>query len=204
MMMNLESTLSIEHEQGAKQGDLDLLLNRASAIKLTEPGPNATQIDCMLRAAVTAPDHGRIRPWRFVVMTGDGRKQLGELLAKSKKASSPDTSDEELEKIRGKPLRAPLVIVLACEPNFENYKVPVVEQQLAVGAAGTHLMLAAKALGFGSNWKTGSAAHDPVIISGLGFSDAASIIGFFYIGTEPKGSPLARATIAEVVTYRAG
>src|SRR3546814_11493139 len=77
----------------------------------------------------------------------------------------------------------------------KTHKVPVIEQQYAAAAAGAHLMLAAKALGFGSNWKTGAPAYHPIVRNGLGFGDDVAIIGFFYIGTEPKPSPLQRASI---------
>src|SRR3546814_10363340 len=80
-------------------------------------------------------------------------------------------------------------------------RVPVIEQQLAVGGAGAHRMLAAKALGFGSSWKTGSSAYHRIVRNGLGFGEDATVIGFFYVGTEPKPSPLARASTEDVVQY---
>jgi nitroreductase len=190
----LTSDISIEHSS------LKLLLTRASALKFAEPGPSREQIDSMLKAAVTAADHGRIRPWRFVVMQGEGRKRLGDLLAKVQAAIKPDTSEDTLEKTREKALRAPLVIAVVCQAD-SSHDVPVLEQQFATAAAGAQLMLAARALGFGSNWKTGTPAYHPIMREGLGFGAQDAIIGFFYIGSEPKASPLPRASTEAVVQF---
>lgn len=133
-------------------------------------------------------------------MEGDGRLRLGRLLAASQARAKPNQSPESLEKAQLKALRAPVVIAVVCKGN-PDHKVPLVEQQLAVGAATAQLMLAAKALGFGSSWKTGSPAYDPLLIEGLGFSSADSVIGFIYIGTETEASPARRATIEGVVEY---
>jgi nitroreductase len=198
--MNYEGNLSVDNSSPDESNSIDLLINRASALRLAEPGPTQEQIDSILKAAVTAADHGRIRPWRFIVMQGEGRKRLGNLMAEAQRATKAEISQEELEKTRGKAMRAPVVIALACKADAAH-KVPVFEQQLAVAAAGAHLMLAAKALGFGSNWKTGSAAYHPIIRTGLGLTAEDSIIGFFYIGTEPQPSPLSRASIEGVVDY---
>lgn len=180
---------------------IDLLLSRSSAARLIEPAPTPAEVETMLKASVTAPDHGRIRPWRFVVMRGEGRARLGALMAEALRASNAEVSEPEMERERGKPLRAPLVICLAAQPN-PAHKVPVIEQVFAATAAGAQLMLAANALGYGAAWRTGGAAHNPLVRRGLGFAEDASIIGFFYIGAvDPGGSRLPRAPIASVVQY---
>lgn len=198
--MGRQDALSINDPSLDKIKPIDLLIQRASALKLTEPGPTQEQVEIILKAAVTAADHGRIRPWRFVVMRGEGRKRLGDLMADAQRAIQPEISEEALEKVRAKAMRAPLVIALVCQANT-THKVPLIEQQLATGAAGAHLMLAAKALGFGSSWKTGTPAYDPAVRTGLGFGPDDSVVGFFYIGTELQTSPLARASIESVVQY---
>jgi nitroreductase len=179
---------------------IDLLLHRASALRLAEPGPTREQIDIILKAAVTAADHGRIRPWRFVVMQGDGRKRLGHLMATEQRAAKPEVAEADLEKTRAKAMRAPVVIALVCKANA-THKVRVFEQQLAAAAAGAQLLLAANALGFGANWRTGDAAYHPIVRTGLGYGADDAIIGFFYIGTDPQPSSLPRASIESVVTY---
>lgn len=180
---------------------LGLLLSRSSAARFEAPAPRDAEIDLMLRAAVTAADHGRIRPWRFIVMEGDGRKRLSALMVEALRARNPNASDEELQKEGGKALRPPVVIALIAQPD-RNHKVPVEEQIHATAAAGAHLMLAANALGYGCAWKTGAAATDPIVRKGLGFGDGDVIVGFFYIGTDPAGgSPLPRAAIDGVTQF---
>jgi nitroreductase len=179
---------------------IDLLTRRASAVRLTDPGPTRQQIDMILTAAVTAADHGRIRPWRFVVMQGDGRNRLANLMAEEQRTANPEISEAELEKASAKAMRGPVVIALVCKANAAH-KVPVFEQQLAVAAAGAHLMLAANALGFGANWRTGAPAYHPIVRQGLGFGVDDAIIGFFYIGTDTQPSPIPRASIESVVQY---
>ncbi|ARR55183.1 nitroreductase [Rhizorhabdus wittichii DC-6] len=179
---------------------MDLLTKRASAIKLTEPGPSAEQLSSILKAAVSAADHGRLRPWRMVVIQGEGRKRLGDLLAEAQREANPEISEAQLDQARAKAMRAPTIVALLCEVD-DTSKVPAIEQQFAVAAAGAHLMLATRALGFGSTWKTGSAAYHPIVRKGLGCSEDGTVIGFFYIGTEPKPSPLARASTEAVVRY---
>jgi nitroreductase len=192
--------LSNDSANSVGPSTIDFLLRRASAVRLAEPGPTREQIDIILKAAVTAADHGRIRPWRFVVMQGDGRKRLANLMAEEQHAANPEISEADLEKTRAKAMRAPVVIALACKANA-SHKVQVFEQQLAVAAAGAHLMLAANALGFGANWRTGAAAYHPIVRKGLGFGADDAIIGFFYIGTNPQPSPMPRASIESVVQY---
>lgn len=186
---------------GTPNDIIDLLLRRASALKFAEPGPTGTQLQQILSAAVTAADHGRLRPWRFIVFEGAGRERLGDLMAAQLRADKPGAEAAELEKAREKALRAPTVVALVCKPVI-GHKVPVFEQQAAVAAAGAYLMLAANALGFGAAWKTGAAAYHPTVRAGLGLADEDSIIGIFYVGTEQQRSPLPRATLEDVVEYQ--
>ena len=179
---------------------LDLLVTRASSARFVEPGPTAAQVTQMLQAAVTAADHGRLRPWRFVIMQSDGREKLGALMAEHARAGKPDASEQELESARAKALRAPLVIALISKPTVDH-KVPVIEQHFATAAAGAQLMLAANALGFGAAWKTGAASRHPTVRSGFGLEEQDMIVGFFYIGTNAQPMPLPRATIDAVVEY---
>ena len=186
---------------GASPVAIDLLLHRASGLKFAEPGPTEAQLQQILSAAVTAADHGRLRPWRFIVFEGSGRERLGDLMAEQVRADKPEAEDKDLDKARAKALRAPVVIALICKPTL-GHKVPVIEQQAAVAAAGAHLMLAANSLGFGAAWKTGAAAHHRAVQRGLGLEDHDTIVGLFYIGTEPNPSPLPRATLESVVQYQ--
>jgi nitroreductase len=170
---------------------IDLLLNRRSARMLGEPAPDDAALDLILSSAARAPDHGRLRPWRFVLVRGEARGRFGDLLADHLRRTHPQTPPESLQRERGKALRAPLIVVVAarCQTGI---KIPVVEQLLACAAAAHAIMLAAQALGFNSMWKTGAAAYDSAVKEGLGLEAGDSIVGFMYLGTEtgPEGPQL--------------
>ena len=171
---------------------LEALTTRASPKELGEPAPDDDALARMLAAAVAAPDHGRLRPWRFIAVRGAARERLGEVLAESLRARDPAAPAPLIEKEAAKPLRAPLVLVAAAKL-LANHKIPVVEQIVAVGAAAQNLIVAAHALGFGASWKTGAPAYDDRVKRALGLDAADRILGFLYLGT-PKGgaAPLAR------------
>jgi nitroreductase len=165
---------------------LELLHTRQSAGKLQEPGPDDMELAEIFRSAVTAPDHGRLRPWRFVVIREEARERFGEVMASALKSRRPDTSPEMLERERAKPTRAPLIVVVAA--HFQVGKIPEIEQALAVGAAAQNIMLAAHALGFGAMWRTGDVAYDASVKTALGLDPNDAIVGLIYLGT-PAGDP---------------
>ncbi len=166
---------------------LQALISRRSPPKLVEPAPNDAQLSEILAAAIRAPDHGRLRPWRFIVLRGEARERLGTVLADALKARAPDVPDDVLGRERQKPLRAPLMVVVAASL-IEGHKIPVIEQVLAAGAAAQNLVLAAHAMGFGAMWRTGDPAYDPRVKTALGLAPADAIVGFMYLGT-PQGRP---------------
>lgn len=161
---------------------LEALTTRASPIALREPAPDGAALALILRAASRAPDHGRLKPWRFIVVDGAARHALGEVLATALKRREPDLPDSALAKERGKTLRAPLIIVVAAHLR-DNRKVPAVEQIIAAGAAAQNILVAAHALGFGAFWRTGAAAYDDAVKTALGLVASDAIIGFLYLGT---------------------
>ncbi|HUA89229.1 MAG TPA: nitroreductase [Steroidobacteraceae bacterium] len=163
---------------------IDLLLKRRSARSLTEPAPDAAALELILASAARAPDHGRLRPWRFVVIRAAARERFGDLLAEQLRRAHPGSTPETLERERGKALRAPLIVVVGAHLNTQMPKVPPVEQLLAVGAAAEAMMLAAVALGFNGMWKTGAPAYDEQVKAALGFESGDAIVGFMYLGTE--------------------
>lgn len=171
---------------------IDLLLTRRSARALTEPAPDAAALELIFASAARAPDHGRLRPWRFVIIRGEARTHFGEVLAAHLQRTHANLTEETLQRERGKALRAPLVVVVAAHLNDAVKKVPVVEQLLAAGAAAHAMMLAAVALGFNAMWKTGAAAYDDAVKAALGLQPADAIVGFVYLGTEvvPAAPPV--------------
>jgi len=178
---------------------IDALTRRVSGSDLVEPAPDALDLHSMLAAAVRAPDHGRLRPWRFTVLRGDARKRLGALLAHAYRRRHPEATPEQLEKETHRPLRAPLVVVVGAKLDHAC-KIPAIEQILAAGAAAQNIMVAAFALGYGCAWKTGEAAYDTEIKAAFGLEPADAIVGFLYLGTNAKPpSPAIPVDVAEHV-----
>jgi nitroreductase len=162
---------------------IDALLTRRSATALTDPAPDEAALGLIFSSATRAPDHGRLRPWRFVVVRGDARARFGELLADHLRRTHAQVSEETLQRERLKAFRAPLIVVVAahCNPAL---KIPVIEQTLSAAAAAHAMMLAAFALGFNAMWKTGGPAYDAAVKTALGFKPGDAIAGFLYFGTE--------------------
>ena len=162
---------------------IDALLARRSARALTEPAPDAGALELMFAAAARAPDHGRLRPWRFVVVRGDARERFGALLADQLHHTHPQIGAESLERERLKAFRAPLIVVVAAHCD-SAVKIPPIEQTLSAGAAAHAMMLAAFVLGFNAMWKTGDAAYDATVKQALALAPGDAIVGFLYVGTE--------------------
>jgi nitroreductase len=169
---------------------LEALTARMSALELGEPAPDEAAERRLIEAALRAPDHGRLRPWRFLSVRGEGRKRLGELLASALKHREPQAGPAVLERERLKPLRAPLILIVVARIEA-NPKIPAVEQLLSAGAAAQNIMLASYALGFGAMWKTGEPAYDASVKEALGLQVTDEIVGFLYVGT-PKSMPVPR------------
>lgn len=167
---------------------LTALHNRAStsARFLDAPAPQGEDLDAILRAAVTAPDHGALRPWRFFVLEGKSLEAMGELFGESHRARNPDAADHEIARQRDKASRSPLMIVVAAIITPDHPKAPEIEQILSAGCAAQHMQIAAQALGYGSVWVTGDKAFDPTIKESLGLAEKDHIVGFLHMGT-PRG-----------------
>lgn len=164
---------------------IELLLNRVSSSSLQEPGPTDTQLDVIYRAALRAPDHGALRPWRFLNVRGEARSRLGEVFQQAATRGGVAVDEGKLKKLGKMALRAPLVVVVIARTS-DHPKVPVLEQQLASGAAAQNLLLAAYAQGIGGIWRTGEMAYNPHVEAALGLAENENIIGFLYLGTPPE------------------
>ena len=138
-------------------------------------------IEKLLSAAVQAPNHYKVRPWRFVVLTGEGRNKLGDVMAASQSDRKSDLPQEVLDKTRNLPLRAPVVIAVGVDKPSEE-KVVEIENVSAASAACQNILLAAHGLGLGAIWRTGEWARDAKVKEFLGFSPDHHIIGFIYVG----------------------
>src|ERR1051325_1938606 len=124
---------------------LELLVGRESAVKLTSPGPDQTELETMFQSALRAPDHGRLRPWRFVVVPEEKRERFGELMADCLLRMDPSAMPDALQRERDKAMRAPMIVVVAATVQ-RGHKIPEVEQLVSAAAATENIMLAARAL----------------------------------------------------------
>ena len=148
----------------------------------------------LLRAGARAPDHGRLRPWRFIIVRGEARELLGDVMAEALRASKPDTPSEALDRERRKPSRAPAILVVAVVP-VPHSGVPEIEQILAGGAAAQNILLAAHALGLGAIWRTGAPAYDDRVARALGLPEQGRVVAFIYLGA--PHAPAMRGADAE-------
>lgn len=166
------------------------LLARASvpARLLRDPGPDDAAIDLAVAAALRAPDHGGLRPWRFVVVRGAARAALGDVLAESLSRRVPDASPDRLALERAKPLRAPVVIVAGAALRPEH-PVPVWEQEACAAAGVMNLMNALDAQGLGAIWLSSAALRDDGAKAALGFAATDVLLGWIYAGTPAAERP---------------
>lgn len=152
-----------------------------------DPVPRAV-IEQLLEAAVQAPNHYKVRPWRFVVLTGQGRNRLGGVMAEVLHRRFPELDEAGLERERAKPLRAPVVIAVGVDPPAES-KVLEIENICAAACACENVLIAATANGLGGHWRTGDAARDPDIKRFLGFRAEQHVIAFLYLGYPEVATP---------------
>ena len=183
---------------------LELLVGRESAVKLTSPGPDQDALEKMFQSAVRAPDHGRLRPWRFIVVPEEKRERFGELMADCLRRMDPNAPADAVQRERDKAMRAPVIVVAAAAIQ-RGHKIPDVEQLVSAAAAAENIMLAARAQGFGAMWKTGAPAYDAMTKQSLGLDPDNEIVGFLYLGTQVGGgSPAARPKVQDLVSVWQG
>jgi nitroreductase len=169
---------------------IDFMLKRNSAPipELREPAPGDDEIATMIRIATRVPDHGRLAPWRFVLYRGKAREEIGEKLAElAEKREGPLTEarrNQELTRFS----RAPLVIGVISSPK-ENPKIPQWEMFLSGGAAAMSLVLAANALGYGTNWITNWYSDVEEGKRILGLAPHERVVGFVHIGSYDGPAP---------------
>lgn len=169
-------------------------------INLTEPGPNPAELKTLLTLASRTPDHGKLAPWRFIVIAGEGRQRAGRIALELKRADDPDLDDAAQAAELGRFALAPLVIAVVSRA-APHVKIPEWEQVLSAGAACMNLTIAANALGFASTWLTGWCAYDRRFAAAIGLADHERVAGFIHIGRarlEPTDRP--RPPLDEIVT----
>ena len=158
------------------------LQQRNSSARLSEPAPMGEDRNAIFQAALRAPDHARLRPWRFLTVEGDDRLTLGAKMASAAKFDNPELDAAIYEKLKLAPLRAPLLVIVIAKIS-EHPKVPEVEQILSAGAAATKLLTAAHALGYAGIWRTGSVSFSRTFMNSIGLQANEKMVGFIYLGT---------------------
>jgi nitroreductase len=161
---------------------LTALLSRTSQGALIEPAPSVDALNIAFQAALRAPDHRMLRPWRYLVVQGEARGRLAECFLQAGLQDNSALTEVEQQRLLKMPLRAPMIIV-AITATKEDPKVPLVEQTLSTGAAIQNLLLALHAQGLGSMWRTGWVVEHELIKQALGVQPHESIAGFIYVGT---------------------
>ncbi|KAA1186738.1 NAD(P)H nitroreductase [Photorhabdus heterorhabditis] len=179
---------------------LQLLLNRRSASRLTTPAPQGEALQNILAAGMRAPDHGALRPWRFIVMQNEGIERFSQLLHQA--AVNSNLGVEAEEKAKNAPYRAPLIISVIARVT-ENSKIPEWEQVVAAGCAVHAMQMAAVAQGFGGIWRSGAWADDNAVRAGLSCNEHDKIVGFLYLGTPALKAPgkVAMPDMTNFVSY---
>jgi nitroreductase len=179
--------LSASHPDGVKSileeimDTLEAIFSRQS-ISDVKPDPVPRElIEKLLSTATQAPNHYKVRPWRFIVLTGAARERLGKVIAQSFAEKFPDAPASALDKERAKPLRAPVIIAAGVDKPSES-KVLEIENVCAAAAAVENLLLAAHALGLAAKWRTGEDARNPRLKDFLGLAPDQHLIALVYIG----------------------
>ncbi|MFW0698350.1 NAD(P)H nitroreductase [Pantoea sp. R13S299] len=159
---------------------LELLVNRRSASRLTEPAPAGDALENILRAGMRAPDHGTLQPWRFIIVENEGRDRMSQLLEKAARDNQLD--EKAINKASQAPFRAPMIITVVahCE---EHHKVPRWEQIASASCAVMAMQMAAVAQGYNGIWRSGAWTDDEQVRQGFGCREQDAIVGFLYLGT---------------------
>ena len=151
---------------------------------LVAPGPDDDQLAEMLAIAGRTPDHGKLAPWRFVIIPAERRDAFAALLLEAYRAERPDAARIEIEAVEQFARQAPALVVALSSPRLESH-IPVWEQELSAGAACMNLLHAAHAMGFAGGWLTGWAAFSERVRDAFGAAPER-IAGFVFIGTPAK------------------
>ncbi|GHO87255.1 nitroreductase family protein [Dictyobacter formicarum] len=163
----------------------ETIKRRRSIGKMTDQVPTHEQIERILEAATHAPNHHKTEPWKFFVLGGRARVELGDVMAQALAERHKDNphlcSQASLDKERNKPLRSPILIAVAAEaPKQAN--VLAIENIEATAAAVQNMLLTAEELGLAAMWRTGDAAYDPQIKRWFGLTPEDHLVSFIYLG----------------------
>lgn len=170
----------------------DLLMRRRSvkAKDMTGDGVDKDTMRKILAAGLRVPDHGKLAPWRFIVLEGDERKKLGRLISYALMEEG-ETSLKVAEKMQGYATQGPTLVIAVYSPSSAK-PIPEWEQQLSMGASIMNMLNAATALGVASQWLTGWGAFSPTVAAGLSLSAEEKVAGLLFFGDHPETAPTER------------
>lgn len=182
---------------------LEAIMTRHMVGRVRPERPKREEIETLLRAAVRAPNHRLTEPWRFVVIAGKALDELGEIFAQILRATKPEATEEELNRERARPHRAPVIIAVGCLKGRDPIETH--ENIVAAAAAIQNILLAAHAMGLGAYLRTGDTAYHPLLLRWLGLPEDAQFMGFIYLGypapdAPPRQTP--RRPMEEVTEWR--
>lgn len=201
----MSESLTIEQSSAATAHPvLAAIRDRRSMGKMTDEVPPRETIEILLEAGTWAPNHHLTEPWRFIVLEGDARKALGEVMGAVDAArhDDPEKKVSAAESAARKPLRAPYVIAIGVEPDPSS---PEIEEICSGAAAAQNILLAADALGLAAIWRSGWMAFTPEVRDHLGLSEKGQVLGFIYVGYPASERPTrTRRPVSDVTTWRQG
>ena len=160
----------------------DLMMRRRSVVAkfMVEPGPDDTAIEKILAAGMRVPDHGKLEPWRFIVLDKAAQGDVDALIAAALEAEG---DDDAAKKATGYASQAPLAIIVVS--SFSDARpIPEWEQTLSAGAVCQSMLLAATSLGYASQWLTGWPSYSPMVAKGLGLGNKERIAGILFFGSQ--------------------
>ena len=185
-----------------RNGDLiDFLLSRRSVLADTMdgPGPDDAELRRIIGAGIRVPDHGRLMPWRFIVIRGEAREKLGAVIGQSFRRDNPDAHEKRVWREQQRFVRAPVVVAVISAVD-KSHKIPEWEQILSSGAACQTILIAALSMGYAAQWLTEWYAYDPQVREALGLRDDDRVAGFLYIGNADSPNERVRPCYGDVVS----
>lgn len=185
-----------------RDGDfIDFLLSRRSVLAnlIKEPGPSSEDLERIVSAAMRVPDHGRLEPWRMLVLRDKAREELGDVLEKAFVKDNPNATEVQIKYEKNRLTRAPVVVTVISRV-LKDHKIPEWEQILSSGAACQTMLIAALSMGYAAQWLTEWYAYHPAVSEALGLAENERIAGFVYIGSGNPPMERDRPEYDDVVT----
>ncbi len=180
---------------------LDFLRARHSTptMQLGEPAPDRAQLRQLLEAAIRVPDHGKLAPWRLIVMQGADKAAYGERLAQLRALVDPRAAPKQVDKDRQRFNAAPVVVAVVARIEENHPKIPAQEQLLSAGCVACNLLIGSQSSGFGAQWLTGWSCYDREAAKLLGLADNERTIAYIHIGTPREHAPERERPVLEEV-----